>query len=80
MASLFGLILNPSNIAFDAFAKVTSVSVIGPTDDKIILGLIFSTWIFSIAFANASKEPFTSVFNIILKLSSAIVSPKISFF
>ena len=53
MASLFGLILKPNKIALDAFAKVTSVSVIGPTDDKIIFGLIFSIWIFSIAFAKA---------------------------
>jgi len=59
---------------------VTSVSVIGPTADKIIFVLMFSILIFSIALAKASRDPLTSVFKIILYSSSGSDSPKYQFF
>ena len=60
LASLFGLTLKPIRIAFDALAKVTSVSVITPMFDKIIFGATSGWVIFSIAFLIASLEPWTS--------------------
>ena len=56
-ASLFGLTLKPIRIALDAFAKVTSVSVITPIFDKIILGVTSLCSIFYIAFLKASLDP-----------------------
>ena len=60
MASLFGLTLKPIRIAFDAFASVTSVSVITPIFDKIIFGVTSGCLILLIAFFNASLDPCTS--------------------
>ena len=57
---MLGLTLKAIRIAFDAFASVTSVSVITPIPDKIIFGETSSCWIFSIAFLIASLEPCTS--------------------
>ena len=54
-ASLFGLTLNPINIASEAFAKDTSVSLIIPISDKIILsdiGMINET---DVSLAKASN-------------------------
>ena len=65
-----GLILKPINFAFDAFAKVTSVSVTGPTADRIIFGETPLISIFVIALDSASREPWTSAFKIILIFSS----------
>ena len=41
-ASLFGLTLKPIRTAFEALAKVTSVSVIMPIPEKIIFGSLSS--------------------------------------
>ena len=49
LASLLGLTLKPKSIALEAFARVTSVSVITPTADKIIFGVTSSCLTFSIA-------------------------------
>ena len=59
-ASLLGLTLKPITIAFEAFARVISVSVITPIFDSIIFGATSSCLIFSIAFLSASLDPWTS--------------------
>ena len=73
-----GLTLNPKIFAFEAFANVTSVSVTGPTADKIIFGLIFSTSIFMNAAVIASKDPCTSAFTTAFIVSPFDTFPKIS--
>ena len=60
LASLFGLTLKPIRTAPEAFASVTSVSVITPIFDKIIFGETSLCWTFSIAFLSASQDPWTS--------------------
>ena len=62
LASLFGLTLKPIRIAWDALARVTSVSVITPIFDKIIFGVTSAWSIFSIAVLIASLDPWTSDF------------------
>jgi len=59
-ASLLGLTLNAIKAAFDAFARVTSVSVTIPMSAKIIFGLTSSCLIWLIAFLMASDDPWTS--------------------
>ena len=56
-ASLFGLTLKPISTAFEALAKVTSVSVITPILDKIIFGETSLFFILSIAVLSASLDP-----------------------
>ena len=72
-ASLFGLTLNPTTTALEAFARVISVSVITPILAKIIFGLTSSCLIFSIALFSASLEPWTS--DLIIIGSSLTVGP-----
>ena len=52
-----GRTLNPMIIARDAAASVTSVSVIAPTEQRIILSLIVSTFNCSKDERRASTEP-----------------------
>ena len=77
-ASLLGLTLNAIKIAFDAFAKEISVSVIIPISDKIIFGLTSSCFIWDIAPLIASEDPWTSDFIIIFNSSEILEIFKVS--
>ena len=59
-------------IALEAFARVTSVSVIIPISAKIIFGLTSSCLIWEIAFLMASEEPCTSDLIIIFNSSEVL--------
>ena len=69
---MLGLTLNAINVALDAFAKVTSVSVTIPISDKIILGFTSSWVIWLIALLIASADPWTSDFTIIFNSAAAL--------
>ena len=71
-ASFVGFTLNAISTALEAFAKVTSVSVIIPMSDKIIFGLTSSCFIWEIAPLIASDEPWTSDFTIIFSSSETL--------
>ena len=75
-ASLLGLTLKPIRIAFEAFARVTSVSVITPIFDKIIFGVTSGCLIFSMAVFIASLEPWTSDLTIIANSFGVALSLK----
>jgi hypothetical protein len=68
--------LKPTTIAWLASARVISVSVIAPTEQRITLTLTFSTLIFSIEPLKASAEPCKSA--LIIRFNS-LVSPSPAF-
>ena len=63
---VLGLTLNPIIIALEAWASLTSLSVIVPTPLLITLTLTPSRLIFSNDFLTASSLPLTSVLRITL--------------
>ena len=69
---MLGLTLNAIKTAFEAFAKVTSVSVTIPISESKIFGFTSSCLIWLIAFLIASDEPCTSDFTIIFNSSDAV--------
>ena len=66
---MLGFTLNAIITAFDAFAKVTSVSVTIPISERSIFGFTSSCLIWSIAFLIASDDPWTSDLIIIFNSS-----------
>ena len=68
-ASLLGLTLKAIRVAFDALARVTSVSVTIPMSAKMIFGFTSSCFIWLIAFLIASDEPCTS--DLIIRFNSS---------